>query len=128
VEVGLSPGHIVLDEDPAPLPHRGAATPYFRPMSVVAKWMDELRCHLEVGLSPGDADPHPLPQKGAEPPVFILCLLWPNGWMDQDGTWQVGLGPGHIVQEGDPAPLLKRGRAPNLWPVSIVAKRLDGSR
>jgi len=34
--VGLGPGHMVLDEDPAPLPKRGTA-PNFRPMSLVAK-------------------------------------------------------------------------------------------
>ena len=32
----------------------------------------------------------PLPKKGAEPPIFGLCLLWPNGWMDQDVTWYGG--------------------------------------
>jgi len=30
-QVGLSPGHIVLDEDQAPLPQRGTAPPYFGP-------------------------------------------------------------------------------------------------
>jgi len=38
IQVGLSPGHIVLDGDPA--------SPNFRPMSVVAKRLDGLRCHL----------------------------------------------------------------------------------
>ena len=38
------------------------------------------------------------------------------------------LGPGHIVLDGNPAPLLQRGTAPNFWPMSVVAKRLDGSR
>ena len=28
---------------------------------------------------------------------------------------QVGLGGGHIVLDGDPAPLPQRGRAPNFW-------------
>jgi len=28
-----------------------------------------------------------LPLKGAQPPVFGSCLLWPNGWMDEDVTW-----------------------------------------
>ena len=23
----------------------------------------------------------------AQPPVFGSCLLWPNGWMDEDATW-----------------------------------------
>jgi len=42
---------------------------------------------------------------------------------------EVGLDPGHIVLDGDAAPLLqKRGIAPNFWPMSIVAKQLDGLR
>jgi len=37
-EVGLGPGHIVLDGDPAPPPRKGARQPlHFRPMSIVAK-------------------------------------------------------------------------------------------
>jgi len=55
-EVGLDPGNIVLDGDPAtPI---GSQPPNFRPMSVVAKRLDGSRCHLvvvmEVGLGPGD--------------------------------------------------------------------------
>jgi len=45
VQVDLSPGHIVLDRDPAHLPQRGTA-PNFRPISVVNKWLDGLRCHV----------------------------------------------------------------------------------
>jgi len=41
MQVGLGFGHIALDEDPAP-----PQTPNFRSMSVVAKWLDGLRCHL----------------------------------------------------------------------------------
>jgi len=29
MEVGLGPGHIVLDEEPAPLPKKGAEPPQF---------------------------------------------------------------------------------------------------
>ena len=36
-EVGLGPGHILLDGDPAPPPQKGDGAPNFRPMSVVAK-------------------------------------------------------------------------------------------
>jgi len=36
MQVGLDPGHIVLDRGPAPRPQRGTA-PNFRPISVVAK-------------------------------------------------------------------------------------------
>jgi len=47
---------------------------------------------MEVGLDPSDTvldgDPAPLPKKGTEPPpIFCPCLLWPNGYMDQDATW-----------------------------------------
>ena len=45
VRVGLDFCHIVLDGDPAPPPRRGTA-PNFRPISVVAKWLDGSRCHL----------------------------------------------------------------------------------
>ena len=45
VQVGLGPGHIVLDGDPAPTLQRATA-PNFRPMSVVVKWLDRLRCDL----------------------------------------------------------------------------------
>ena len=44
---------------------------------------------------------------------------------------EVGFGPGHIVLDGDPAlPLQKEGGdpLPNLRPMSVVGKRLDGSR
>jgi len=41
----------------------------------------------------------------------------------------VGLGPGHAVLDWDPAPAPQKGGTdPQFWPMSIVAKRLDGSR
>ena len=47
IEVGLGPGHILLDGDPAPPPPKISGTaPNFRPMSVVAKWLDGSRWHL----------------------------------------------------------------------------------
>jgi len=69
---------------------------------------------MEVSLSPGN-----LVSDGDHAPLPGPCLLWPNNWMDQDGTWrcqevgvEVGLGPGHIVLDGDTAPIPpKRGRA-----------------
>jgi len=45
MRVGLSPGHIVLDGNPA-LPPPKWHTPNFWPISVVAKWLDGLRCHF----------------------------------------------------------------------------------
>jgi len=42
---------------------------------------------------------------------------------------EVGLGPSHIVPDGDPDPFPQKGSwAPNFRPIFIVAKRLDGSR
>ena len=63
--VGLGSGHIVLGGDPATLT-KWQGAPNLRPMSVVAKPLDELRCYLvEVGLGPGDivldGDPAPHP-------------------------------------------------------------------
>ena len=46
-------------------------------------------------------------------PIFGPCLLWPNGWMDQDGTWHRG-GPQprrHCVTLGPSSPLIK-GQSP----------------
>ena len=51
------------------------------------------------------------------------------GWIKMKLGMQVGLDPAHIVLDGDPAPpLQKGGRTPNFRPMSIVAKRLDGSK
>jgi len=46
MEVGLGPGHNVLDGDPAAPPQKGTAPPNFRPMSIVAKRLDGSRWHL----------------------------------------------------------------------------------
>jgi len=40
---------------------------------------------------------------------------------------KVGIDPGDIVFDGNPAPP-KKGAAPNFRPISVVAKRLDGLR
>jgi len=40
---------------------------------------------------------------------------------------EVGLGPGDIALAGDQTPAAKKGTTPNFRPMSIVAKRLDGS-
>jgi len=45
VKVCLGPGRIVLDGDPAPLP-KGTQPTNFRPISIVAKWLDGSRCQL----------------------------------------------------------------------------------
>jgi len=74
--------------------------------------------------------PLPLPKGGRKPQIFGPCLLWPNGWMDEGGTWHGGR-PQPFVLDGDPVPFPpKGGRAPlpNFRPISIVTKRLDVSK
>jgi len=48
MEVGLGSGDIVLDWDPAPTPSatKVGSAANLRPMSIVAKRLDESRCHL----------------------------------------------------------------------------------
>ena len=43
-QVGLGLGHIVLDVHPAP--SQWGTAPNFRPIFVVAKWLDGSTCHL----------------------------------------------------------------------------------
>jgi len=90
---------------------------------------------MEVGLGPGyvvlDGYPAP-PKKGhmTVPPLFGPCLLWPNGWMDQDATWQRGRHrPRPHCVRWDPGPPPKGGHSssPYFQPMIIVLKRLDGS-
>ena len=65
------------------------------------------------------------------PVCLSVCndgVLWPNGWMDQDETSHAGRPrPRWHCDRWDPDPQ-KGGTAPNFRPMSIVAKRLDGSR
>jgi len=85
---------------------------------------------MEIGLGAGqivlDVDPAPLPQKGGtDIPQFLahVCCCETAGWIKMPLDMELGLGPGFIVLDGD-----ARDTAPNFWPMSIVAKRLDGSR
>ena len=52
------------------------------------------------------------PQKGAEPPIFGPCLLWPSGWMDQDGTWHGGRPAQATLCQMGSQPLPKKGAEP----------------
>jgi len=92
-EIGLGPGHIVLDGDPAPLQKRGHSPPIFPPMLWPNGWMDQdatwyggrpLRrphCVRWKPSSPSKRHSSPLAR------IFGPCLLCPNSWMDQDATY-----------------------------------------
>jgi len=76
MQVGLDPGHIVLDADPAPPPQRGTA-PQFSAHICCGQMAACIKMSLgmELGLGPCDFvkwGPHSPPQKGSEPPNF-----WP---------------------------------------------------
>jgi len=74
MRVGLSPRHIVLDGDPAPLPQKGAELPQFSAHFGETAGCIKMSLGMEVGLSPGDfvldGDPVPLRKNGVEPPNF----------------------------------------------------------
>jgi len=86
VLVGIGPGHIVLDGDPAPRPQRGTA-PQFSAHTwcgQMAAWI-KMSLGMELGLGPVDfvlhGDSSPLRKRGVEPSpqIFDPFLLWSNG-------------------------------------------------
>ena len=82
----------MLDGDPAPLPHNWHSLPQFSVNICCGKTAGWIKMPLgtEVSLGPGDIvldGGKPAPQKMSTSPIFSPCLLWPNGWMDQDATW-----------------------------------------
>ena len=107
MQVGLGPGHIVLDEASAPPPPKGHSSHNFRLTSVVAKWLDGFKMPpgMEVGFGPGDfvLDGVPAPPPGS--PQFLAHVYCGQtaGWIKMALGIEVGLGPGHIVLDGDPA-------------------------
>jgi len=137
VQVGLGPGHIVLDGDPVPPPPKGQSpNTIFGPYLLwatgqMAGWI-KMPLGMEVGLGPGhavlDGDPAP-PKNRRTAPHFSAHVYCGQtaGWIkNQDATWYegIGLGSGHIVLHGDPASLHKgNSLSPNFRPISIVAKR-----
>ena len=66
----------------------------------------------------GPSSPSP---KGAQPLIFGPCPLWPNGWMDQDGTWH-GDGPlsrPHCARWGTSSRPTKGAESPNFRPILL---------
>ena len=88
-DVGLGPGDIMVDGDPALPAPKWAQHPPFLLMSIVAKRLDGARCTWYGGRT-GSGDivldcfrwrpSSPSLKKGAQQPqLFGTCLLWPNG-------------------------------------------------
>jgi len=94
----------------------------------------KMKLGTQVGLSSGhivlDGDPVPPPPKGHSSQFSAhICCDQMAAWIKMSLGMKLGLGPGDFVLDGDPAPPpQKGGGGPNFRPMSIVAKRLDGSR
>jgi len=135
--------HIVLDGDPArsSLYPKGQSPQFSAHICCcqMAAWI-KMPLGMETGLGPGhivlDRDLQ-LPRAKGVPhsPQFsshVYCRQM-AAWMDQDDTWYgarprprlycVRWNPATLDRKGGTAP-----NAPNSRPMSIVAKRLDGSR
>jgi len=76
---------------------------------------------------------------GTQPPFQkgVVSQFSANVNCGQTAIWikillgvEVDLGSDDIVLDGDPTPTPQKGAEPlpNFWPMSVVAKRLDGSR
>ena len=129
IQVGLGPGHIVSDGNPAPLPQKGHSPQFSAHVRCdqMAVWI-KMPLGKEVGLGSGDfvldGDPAPPPKKGHSPQLsaHVYCNQTAGRIKMPLGT-EVGLGAGHhIVLDGNPAPPRKRGTAapPSFRRMSIV--------
>jgi len=114
-QVGLGPGHIVLDGDPAPPPPKGRATTQFSALiccGLMAGWI-KMPLGMELGLSPGDfvldGDPAlPSPTRGQSLPLQFSAHFYCGqtaGCIKMSLGMEVGLRPGDFVLDGDPARL-----------------------
>jgi len=130
IQVGLGPGHIVLDGDPAPPPPKGHGPQFLAHIRCgqMAAWI-KMPLGMEVGLIPGDFcvrwDPDPPPQKGGRAPKFSAHVYCGQtaGWIKMVLGMGVGLSPGDFVLDGYPFPLPKKAAEPPppifgpfLWP------------
>jgi len=134
-EVGLSPSDIVLMGTQLPLPKTGAEPPIFGRVycGQTVGWI-KMQLGMEVGLGPGHVHcarwgpSSPSPKVHSPQFSANICCGQMAGWIKMPLGREIGLSPSDIVLDEDPAPLLQKGRSPNFRPMSIVAKRLDGSR
>jgi len=135
--VGLGPGHIVLDGDPAPHLPKGHSPQRSAHISCrqMAGWI-KMPLGMELGPGPGDfvldGYPAPPPKRGQSPhPQFSAHVYCGQmaGWLKMPLGTEVGLDPGDIVLDGDPTPH-KRPTGPQFSadvkrsPISATAEHL----
>jgi len=95
MEVGLGPGNIVLDGNPTSTSRPKMGVGHSSPPQIsahvycgqTAVWI-KMPFGTDVGLVPGHIvlDGDTSPKEAQQPLVFGPCILWLNGWMDQDTT------------------------------------------
>ena len=110
-----------------PLPKKGDTAPNFRTMSIVPKRPDGSRCPWYGGRP--RPRPHcarwgpssPSPKKGHSPQfsAHVYCAQTAGCIKMPLGT-KIGLGPGHIVLQGDPASPRIRGTAPKIFGLCLL--------
>jgi len=98
-------------------------TKLVRPMSIAVKRLHGTICHVpDDNVLDGDPAPPPRKRGGAPSPISGPCLLWPNGWMDQDGTWHGG-GPWsrpHCARWGPGSPPQIWGQSPQFVQTTVL--------
>jgi len=108
MEVGLGPGHIVLDGEPAPLPKKGQSPQFSAHFYChqTAGWI-KMALGMEVGLGPGDfvsdGDRATPRTEGTPTTTQFLAHVYCGqtaGWMKTPLGTEVDLGPCHIVLDG----------------------------
>ena len=98
MELGLSPGDFVLDGDPDPYTQpptpKGEPHPIFGHVycDQTAAWIKmplgtDVGLDLYATLCSMWTQLHPEKRHTHPHPIFDPCLLWPNGWMDEDAAW-----------------------------------------
>jgi len=106
VQLGLCPGHVELDGDPAPHPQRGIVPPIFSPyllqpngcMDQDATWYGARPQPRRLCVRCGPRST--LPKKGAEPSpqIFSRCLLGQTaGWIKVVLGMEVGRSPDNFL-------------------------------
>ena len=87
LQVGLSPGHTVLDGHPTPPSPKGHSPhPIFGPYLLQPNGcMDQDATRYGARSRPRRLCVRWGPRSPS--PIFGSFLLWPNGWMHQDATW-----------------------------------------
>jgi len=124
IQVGLGPGHIVLDGDPAAFPSKGHRPPIFgpyllRPNGCIdqdATWYGGRPRPRRLCVRWGPRFPSPKIWAGGGAPKFSAHVYCGQtaGWINMVLGMEMGLSPGDFVLNGDPA------RALNFRPMFII--------